>query len=373
MDGESLRNKEIAPENIKREVWLDVERTAAILAVVLCHSAEIVYQMVNFEEWGALSGASKLISAICFIVGRTGVPFFLFLTGYFMLCRNIEKTEDVLSFYKRKLLPLLIGTEGVIVISDIFLKFVCGYQITLKQVIAHMSFRDVTYLPHMWYMPTILGIYLVIPFLGKIVREFSIKALALPIAVSLSLLFVIPNVNVLLTGLGLEWRLGFGVDINYLGGIYGVYLLLGYLFYNDWLKKTSTIALVLLGGGLGLLAAAYQYWNLERLHIYYHVWYDFLPLLIFAVCLFEVIRRICPQIPKGLGNIFTELSKMSFGIYFLHYPILTFLWEKTIPWLRLPRLLSLVIIFLINVSLCLLVTQILKKIKWARRYLLLMK
>lgn len=58
-----------------------------------------------------LGKASQIFRITFFTIGRLGVPIFLFLTGALTLKKQIDTDEDVLKFYKKNLIPLLITIE----------------------------------------------------------------------------------------------------------------------------------------------------------------------------------------------------------------------------------------------------------------------
>lgn len=138
-------------------VQFDYLRTFAIISVVVCHVKEEIYKL-NLESIGELDLFNKVCVLCLFTFGRLGVPIFLFLTGYLLLDRDYDDKTTVV-FWKRNLLSLLVTTVIWIVIYNLF--FSCNYGNTLswKLIVKECLFLERVPLPHMWYMPMIIGVY----------------------------------------------------------------------------------------------------------------------------------------------------------------------------------------------------------------------
>ena len=122
-----------------------------------------------------------------FSISRLGVPIFLLLTGYLTLSKEINSDEDVKKFYKRNLLPIVITTEIWIVLYTIFIWMWRKQEFNYIVLIKRMLFLDIDMFSNMWYMPMIIGMYIAIPFLSKIVKTYSMKSLKFPIIIVLIL------------------------------------------------------------------------------------------------------------------------------------------------------------------------------------------
>lgn len=78
----------------------------------------------------------------------------------------------------------------------------------------------------MWYMPMILGIYVVLPVLSTIVKNNRLSDLIFPILFTFCVFFFIPTINAVANK-----NYNTVLDISFLGGIYGLYVILGYYIY----------------------------------------------------------------------------------------------------------------------------------------------
>ena len=301
----------------KRRIdFLDMARTFAIISIVLCHSVELIYPM-NLEGWAQLSAQSKIFRTIFFTIGRLGVPIFLFITGYLILNKKIDSDEDCERFYKKNLIPLLITTETWIIIYNIFLAILNKKSFNLDATIRNMLFIEQVPLMNMWYMPMIIGIYIAIPFVNKILKYFSVKSLKFPMTIILILQFLLPTVNVLLKTFGIK-QYGNILDISFLGGIYGIYIVSGYFvskgimkkIKNKWIILTTVVSFM-----LSCIIQMLSYVNGKG----YNIWYNSIFLFICTLCIFELFTRInAEKINKKVLKLFTYISKISLAIFFLH-------------------------------------------------------
>ncbi|MFR3493353.1 MAG: acyltransferase family protein [Blautia sp.] len=148
-----------------RKIWLDVVRATAILCVVLCHSVEAFYHpvllgqlQVSFPLWN--------IENLLFTIGRIGVPLFLATTGALMLPRDYP---DVSAFIRNHCSHYsLLRKYGFFQ-----LHFCCVIEhqtFNISRLLLEMLFLKSSSLSHMWYMPVILGCYIALPFLSRLLQ-----------------------------------------------------------------------------------------------------------------------------------------------------------------------------------------------------------
>lgn len=350
----------------KRIVNLDIERVLAIMCVVLCHSVELIYNM-DFKAWTTLSSKAQIYRTIMFTIGRLGVPIFLLLSGYLLLSRKYENDEDIFKFYKKNLLSLLITTEIWTVIYNIFFCFYNKSSFNVTDFIKEAIFVKEVPIMNMWYMPMIIGIYIAIPYVSKVVKSFSIKALSIPMIAAFIIIFVFPTINVIIETKQYS-KMRNIIDTSFLGGIYGIYMVLGFFSQSNKLKKFSKKSLTLIMAFTFVCACWIQIYSLNRFKEY-NIWYDSPFLLLCSTCLFELIMRIdTTRISEKIRNMFTYISKISFAIFFMH-SIVELVLKDYIKLIPIANCLKLLILFVGSFSICVLMTWILNKIKIIRKIL----
>lgn len=177
-----------------------------------------------------------------------GVPLFLFITGYLLLDRQYDSTS-CLKFWKKNCFQLFIVNEIWVILYNIVMACFYGQAVEWKDVVCNLLLLKQVALPHMWYMPMILGLYLFIPMISVLLKTFDFVVWK---AVLLILIFFGFGTTVidlfyksLHDGLSLGMNAVFPV---FMGGIYGVYIVLGYFVKKGLFQKTPIWKLVAWGG-----------------------------------------------------------------------------------------------------------------------------
>ena len=341
-----------------RIAWIDLLRCLAICCVVLVHSANAVYPF-DLEAMTPVR-LSTVFAYTLLTVGRLGVPVFLMITGYLLLDRPYGR-EQTVRFWKKNLLSLLLTVEIWIVVYDLFLCWFYGDEFSLSSLLADMLFLQEVEISHFWYMPVILGIYLFLPLVATALQHISLKTLAVPLVISGCFLFGVPTVNVFLNTLGLE-PLSSQLSLDFSGGIYGILVIIGYLFKKDAFKKIRKgwFAAALAGGLLGTIAM--QVWAASSGYLY-NVWYSNPLLCLASWGLFGLLQgedRI--RFPGAVRH----LGTCSFGIYLLHVPILR-IFDR---YLTIPhRSLEVLVLFLLSLGISWILVELVSRIPGAGRIL----
>lgn len=329
----------------KRIIWLDYARVFAVVCVVMCHAVETYYRPILLGE-AQTGGLQWFLLNFLFMAGRLGVPVFLGITGFLMLGTEWEP----FSFYKKYVIPMIVTTEIWIFINYIFQWKVQNEGFFPGRLLREMMFLKDPGLSHMWYMPMIIGMYIVIPFLSKMMMNFpDNKSFLIPGMLAVFTFVLIPTVEVFrgeaFPGVALIPQ----TDVKFLGGIYGLYLILGYLIGRRRLLQRVRTGWLLGAGiaGMGLNIAG-QYFL--YVHQYYAstklTWYTSAGIFICAVCIFELFRRKIWKIP---GKAVRWTARCSFGIYLLHKP-LQILAVKYIYMGKIPLVIQAGILFLVSLT-----------------------
>lgn len=353
----------------ERIVWLDLMRTCAIVFVVLCHSIEQVYDM-SLQGWRNIDTFSKIFRAGGFVLGRLGVPLFLYLTGYLVLSKVISCDNDGIKFYKKSLIPLLICSEIWIVIYNIWNAIINKQGLDFVTLIRNMCFFKATNMTNMWYMPMILGIYLAIPFLSIIVQKFSGKILMVPLIIGVFYNFVIPSINLILDIMKIE-KINDVINIMFLGGWYATYVFIGYYFVDGQISWSANNKLVFFIISY-MITVASQYAILE-IGYEYNLWYNFIGVIITSFFLFLLIEEAKNiLLPEKIRHMIIFLSKASLGIFFLHKPVLTMLgFFKPICDLKKP--IQSIVLFISSFIICAVIIKLFMPVKMIREKVFFIK
>ena len=301
----------------KRVLWVDNVRAIATVFVVLCHATESIYSL-NLEGMKELSNCEQALSLLLFTFGRLGVPMFFFISGYLLLGFEYDERKTR-RFYSKNLLGLVVATEIWFLIYQIYNSVFYHKQLLLGECIKTALFMTQTPMTHTWYMPVIIGIYMMIPAVSNALCHAN-KLFLIPLVFSFIAVFVIPEVNVVMRLRGLPEFSSF-LDLNFAGGGYGFCVLLGYILkkhIGNFRKIPQIIWLLILF--FMMFITVWLQWYSYHCGVAYNVWYNCATLLLAAFSL-TIVIVISPQ----EGRIIQLLSKYSFGIYLLHVPILQIL------------------------------------------------
>lgn len=325
----------------QRIPYLDFLRCLAILFVIVLHSITPV--IINPKFYSCTTWY------LCMLINplvRTGVPLFFMISGYLLLSRS--STGHFSPFYQHNIPKLLIPltawnliyywievdrTQTPFRLQDFFTRF-------LQQGVGY----------HMWFIYTLLGIYLLCPFLKRIVDHCTSRQLVLLLGIILFPTTLRPLLNQVLP-------ISLHLFNPLLEGFLG-YVLLGYLLGNLSFHKPARW-LIYLGGGLGYAAcllgnlaqASPQSISLPMNGGYMLNHY------LLAAALF-VFFRTCfetyaPQLAK-LSLPLEKASNLTFGMYWVHVAILDFLsvsFGSDVPlftWLAVQTCLTILLSFLFS-------------------------
>ena len=348
-----------------RNPSLDFVRCMAGILVVVTHVSERIYNFGDINNFVLYSTKQKFFSLIMFTLGRLGVPLFLFLTGFLMLNRTYDK-EEISKFYKNKFLTLLITWEIWTIIYSIFQHSMGSEPFNLLLLFERMFFVIPGQLPHCWYMPMIIGMYVFLPFVANVLNRYSTsKHHRIIIIVLYVYLFIIPFIAQVQSLQGTLNVIYSQIDLSFGGNTYGLYLLLGFCLkkyekqiiciFKKYVFLLTIIFILLLS--FTVTFQLYTYSLNNAFNVYYNFWS--IPLL--ALYLFCIIY--CYS--KKNINLINELSKCTFGIYLFHELVLQIL-DRIIHLNLKPHfafMIYVVLIYLISA----LTVYILQKAKYGKR------
>lgn len=292
--------------------YLDLLRCWAICMVIVLHAMTSV--LTNTQLYGT---RTWLLCMLQNPFNRTGVPLFFMISGYLML--RDERTLDIAGFYKKHLpriaVPLLVwnliyllpsvlsGGEGLVQLP-------ARYFTTLIN-------NGSSY--HFWFVYTLLGIYLITPFLKRIVDGCTTAQLAVLLAIVVFPGAIRPFLN---RTFSIYIYLFDPLMESYLG-----YFLLGYLLGSRTLNLRGRIA-VYVGGVAGYALGVWgniSTASAEGIPMPYNGGYNLNHYLL-AAALFVFFRALFQRMDEaghsGGGKVLAIFSDAVFGVYWVHVLLL---------------------------------------------------
>ncbi|MBQ6099671.1 MAG: acyltransferase [Methanobrevibacter sp.] len=297
--------------------WIDLVRAIAILTVLYIHATDGIY-IISSDAITNYTIYSRIFNFASLFIGRIGVPFFLMITGYLLLDRHYDD-EKTQKFWSKNCKGLIIVTVLWAIIYVISLQF-----ITIGSAQVNFAEAGNLFYSHMWYMPMIIGMYLSMPFVASALKHFDVRTIYQASIVFTLLAFLLPFVTLIcdmhgISGVTIQYCLGFS------GGIYGIYIILGYLVKKGNFKHISSYKLALLAIVSFLICVGFQYYAFVIGYDFF-LWYEFPFILLGSFSLFELCSR---KEKVRFYSCVKVLSKYSFAVFLIHnlfrLPLLPFI------------------------------------------------
>lgn len=286
----------------KVDYEMNVLRTFAIFLVVLLHiNASNMMGIVD----GSISAVPSAIMFFISVFTRIGVPLFVMISGRYLL--SSLKNTKAKDFYKKRIPRLLLPLLAAIVIYfPIYLigipdASIMGY---IKDIATGFAFNNLCI--HMWYIYMILGLYLIAPYIYKVLEGKSHKNQII-IGVSLCVFGMVVEVIKNLTGTNIWvfWFLEF-MGLFTLGYVLKDiklknkrWLFFGIAIAVEVISTMFSIILMLKGNNLGMIFHGGVVLNTQVTTIMIYLFFN---------------SYTCKN------NIGSKISKYALGVY-LYHPI----------------------------------------------------
>lgn len=310
---------------------LDVARSFAIFCVVICHVTENIFS-IDQVSLNAMGYPAKALPVVLMTIGTLGVPIFLYLTGFLLL----SKTYDAAAasrFYRTRFFQLVTVSMVWTVLWRLFRLMISGGTLSPLMIWKDLLYASGPVFPQIWYMPMILGLYLLIPFLANALHASETKWIGLVLAAGVAFAFVLPLWNAICECLGIPALYS---DFHYKmhTSFFLVYPVAAHLLRRKPnIQKLPRMlpALVaavsfaaIIAVQLCLLDREFGEW-IESVH------YNDPILLVCTFALFLLLLRISGEkTPEAMKRMFSSVSRCSFGIYLIHYTII----DAAAPWIQ---------------------------------------
>jgi len=320
----------------KRIAYLDIARSLAIISVSFNHAVNRSFniRVDTLIEFQSIPLWLTIIKVVLYALSRIGVPLFLMISGVLLLPRDYSG-DKINRFVKHNWLQLFITTEIWLVIMYWYKQcfpgsFLLAYgkRVCLIRFIETVFFINPDTLGSMWYMFMIICLYLMIPIIAMSLKKLEPKYFVIPGSIVLFCSFILPDINAVLQAIGHQGVFETRLQSANIFSMYAVFLLFGYFISEGALSRVKTNTL--LGGMLCVFIAfcAFQFWiyTTESDYVVGEDYASIFPLII-GVLLFELLHRARINEKSMLARLATELSKITFGIYFVHICIMEGMWQ----------------------------------------------
>ena len=277
-------------------------RVFSILLVILLHCVNPY--LTNAALFG---GRTWWICNVLNSITRAGVPCFFMMSG-FLLLRD-PRTLQIGAFYKKRLPRILIPLLVWNVLYFFYYRLMNGQPVDITDLIGEILDFGTAY--HLWFVYTIFGIYLLLPFLKRIVDGCTPKQLWW----FTLLLFFTGTIRPLLN----QFLPVYIHLFEPLAEGYIAFFLLGYLLGSSALDRELRAA-VYCGGAAGLLLGVWGNWYFsapDALNLVFNGGYQINHVLA-ASALFVFFKQLHWERLPRLCNAAKAWSGRTFGVYFIH-------------------------------------------------------
>ncbi len=286
---------------MNRILYIDFIKTFAILSVIFLHnSAPILIGEINLSCW--------MIGNVYDSMVRMAVPLFFMVSGVLLLN---QKEEPLLIFFKKRFLKVVIPLLAWSFFYLILKKYGLNQNINIiKEMFISLNHPQFY---HLWFLYTIIGIYLFLPILKIFIQHASQSIIIYFIFLWIISVSIAPLINYFTS-------LSINTYIPMLGGYIG-YLVLGYqLSKIDITKNLFYISVFFIAT---IVTALGTYYLSESSNKFIDFFYGYLSIstLIQAIAYFIVIKYIVENLfyrYKTFSKIVTTISITSLGIYLIH-------------------------------------------------------
>lgn len=334
-----------------RKIYLDVAKIMACMAVIMQHNVSLD---VEDGLW--------FIRYFYYYICRFAVPVFVMATGILMLGseRNITYSNIIKKYLPRVVFPF-IGIVYVIEFTDA-LNMGTLHMGLLYEPLLHVFLNRVS-VPY-WYIYMAAGIYLVLPYIKKMVRDCSKRELEYFLLMFFTVRSIAPFLDLVLRGeyiMNLVNALQMSIFNGYIG-----YLVLGY-YIDTYMKNISgkRFKAYIIINITSIILPLVIVWFGQGSVFDFKNWFSdiFSPnIIIFSVTFLLILKEV---FKKRNDHDFTPVIKISqstFGIYLLHVYMLQVFnlagfikSEEGAVW-------NIVLFSFVNFVICYIIVQILKKL-----------
>ena len=291
-----------------RLFYADLLRIAATFAVMVVHisGAWISEVPVDSAAWNILNLYDGL--------AHWCVPIFIMLSGMFLLDPQRELTLRTL--FRRHILRIVVAMVVWSLVYSLATSFLATRTLTVESFAAavrNLVWGKLHY--HLWFLPMILGLYLVTPILRGFVRGATARELQWYFLLVLIVTMLLPTVLALRPSKTVSsWltQLDIRVVLSYAG-----YFVLGYCLKTCVLSPAMERLIYLLGIGGAVWSVLGTVW-LSHIAGARFTFYNYNTpnVALMSAAVFLLFRRISPN--GRASKWVTGLSSITFGMYLCH-------------------------------------------------------
>lgn len=293
-------------KNYTRQINYDILRIASAVSVVFIH-VNAYYFKVRYIN--GVYDSITVIEQIINFISRFSVPCFVMLSGAFSL--NNSKNEDI-SYYYRKIFKKIVFPYTM-VLTVWFVLYAIKYIIFNKDYLGYIEFFIKLSPGNLWFMPMIICLYLLTPYLQKMINCFNNKEYFIVVIV-----FMVWAVISQMTT-DSEFPYNISVVMSYLS----YYLLGGYLKKYDDRKrlKTSWVIIILIITVIIGCSSRIYFGNAYPYYLVIPPFTNFFDpfIVLYSICIFYLCGFFTWKCNSE--TLMSNIANNAFYIYMFHTPV----------------------------------------------------
>lgn len=306
-----------------RIVYLDVIRALAVILIVFTHcwaQLSINPDYIATEHNWIWTEHGWFIWQFVHLLNRDGVPMFTMLTGALMLGRSYP---DIGGFLKQKLPKFIAATAILACLYAVFVHYLFGESLSgnIERILIGNPegvYRNPAGAYHLWYMYMLIGLYISIPFLARMLANLDERDLRNLIILGI-VLVTIPT-----TLAADKFTYAYFNSYSFIIQTYALFALTGYWLHKYHGLKNIRIAWRILL--LLLITAGTIFIKFDELYLPHAdvatmdsiSTYNSIYVYASATLLFSILRD-CYSERTEISPFITLLAGGAFGIYLWHF------------------------------------------------------
>lgn len=292
-----------------RIVYIDCLRIFSLFLMMMLHVAGSQWSIISVHtnEWIIFNSYNSIV--------RLSVPVFIMISGVFFL--NPNKLITIKKLFSKYILRILIALLFWSTAYALYTQFI---SVLKSQPFSLQQFtKDIVYGHyHLWFLYMLIGLYLIVPFLRKIVESKILMKYFLCLFFAYLILQALILIPALTAPLNTIYQ---NISLYFVAGYAGYFILGYYLAYTDMNQTYQRI--LYLSGLLSIIFTIVisSVLSLEQqaANFSWHVY--LLPNILLPSCAVFVFFKYYVSKIKWSDKVLSCISlfsKLSFGMYLIH-------------------------------------------------------
>jgi len=342
--------------NKNRTIWFDLLKILAIFAVVVIHVASFTFlEMPLFSNRWHVSNIYDSMVRFC-------VPVLVMISGALFL--DEKKEINIKKLYKKNIFRLL---TAYLSWNIIYYFYNVHFNNLSYSVLKAPFIKEL----HVWFIPMIIGLYIITPILKVIVKDKKNTEYLLIIFLIFGI--IIPTIKDILT-IDYITVSSFLSDFKpELSGYVGYYILGHYLYtYKPYKNESAMFILSYIIGTIMCIIGTIMVSSITASKAILFYEYFSVTTFIQAVsvfCFFEytVSKK---QFSNKVNNLISKLANLTFGIYLVHMLVIYMLQEIGFGSHVINSIINIPLLSIVSFLISLLIALIIDKIPIINKYMI---